>query len=299
MATGARRQRRKKRKERRLILTIFTFLIVIGAIITSITVFLKVADIEVKGLTKYDKDDVIAISGIKVGDNMFAINKFDVAEKILNEYPYLKTIKIRRKLPDTFIFEITERSPMAYISADGKKWLIDENAYILEMLPADAAPELFEIIGATAIVPETGKQLVLSKSEQLDALKKVLPALKNSGMAKNMKRVEIEKFYEVKMVYEDRFLIEFGDSETFPRKLEMLKAVIAQLDEDDRGTINVSAVKKASFLPNMGIDLLHDNEKTSSPQEETTTEGTELPEGTENNVEGEPAEAETESSVMN
>ena len=179
MATGARRRRRKKRKERRLILTIFTFLIVVGAIITSITVFLKVADIEVKGLTKYDEDDIIATSGIKVGDNMFAVNKFNVAEKILNEYPYLKTIKIRRKLPDTFIFEITERSPLAYISADGKKWLIDGSAYILEMLPADAKPEFPEIVGATAVVPECGKQLVLSKSEQLDALKKVLPALEN------------------------------------------------------------------------------------------------------------------------
>ncbi len=285
MATNVRRRRRKKRKERRLILTIFTFLIVIGAIITSITVFLKVADIEVKGLTKYDADDIIATSGIKVGDNMFSINKFNVAEKILNKYPYLETIKIRRKLPDTFIFEITERSPLAYITADGKKWLIDSKAYILEMLPEDAKPDFVEIVGVTAIVPEPGKPLVLSKSEQLDALKKVLSALKNSGISKKIKRIEIEKFYEIKMVYEDRFLVNFGDSETFPRKIEMLKAVIAKLEEDNRGTINVSAVKKARYLPDMGIDLSYGDKNVSSPQEEQVSDDEEKTTASENDTE--------------
>lgn len=266
------RRRRKKRKERRIILTIFTFLVVIGAIIGSITVFLKVADIEVEGLTRYKKDDVIKTSGIKVGDNMFAINKFEVAEKILNAYPYLETIKIRRKLPDTFVFEITERVPAAYIQADGKSWIIDGKAHILKMLEEDEMVDLPKIIGGTAVVPTVGKELVLSKTEQSDALKKVLAALKKSGIAEKIRRIEIEKFYDIKMVYEDRFMVSFGDSETFPRKIEMLKAVIAQLSDVDRGTINVSAVKKASFLPDVGIDLSEKGNPSAETEKEETTE---------------------------
>lgn len=284
------RRRRKKRKERRIILTIFTFLVVIGAIIGSITVFLKVANIEVEGLTRYKKEDIIKTSGIKVGDNMFAVNKFDVAEKILNEYPYLETIKIRRKLPDTFIFEVTERVPAAYIQADGKSWIIDGKAYILKMVSEDEEINLPKIIGATAVVPTVGKELVLSKTEQSEALKKVLAALKKSGIAEKIKRVEIEKFYDIKMVYEDRFMVSFGDSETLPRKFEMLKAVIAQLSDVDRGTINVSAVKKASFLPDVGIDL---SEKGKASTE--TANGEETDTVTEENPETETTEAEDNS----
>lgn len=274
MAT-TRRRKRRKRRGRRIVLTMLTFLIVVGAIIASITVFLKVADIEVKGLTKYEATDVVATSGIEVGDNMFAINKFDVAEQILNQYPYIETIKIRRKLPDTFVFEITERVPAAFVEAEGKRWLLDSSAYVLEMLPENELLSVSKIKGGTVIVPQPGKELVFEKSEQLEALKKVLDAVENAEIADKIRRIEIEKFYDIKIVYEDRFLISLGDSDNLPRKIEMIKAVIAELSDYERGTLNVSAVKKTVFLPDMGIDL--SDGETVLPEESENESTTEVP----------------------
>ena len=246
---------RKKRRGKRLLPTIVTFLIVLGAIIASIMVFLKVAEIKVINSTKYAAADIIATSGIKIGDNMFSVNKFEVAEKILNEYPYIESIKIRRKLPDTFTFEITERTPAVYIRADGKKWLMDDSAYVLEMFSENDKMTVPEIAGATAVVPQEGKELVLTQPEQLEALKKILVALEQTKVAGKIRQINIEKFYDIKVVYEDRFMVTLGDSENLRWKMEMMKAVASDLSEDERGTLNLSDGKRAIFLSDMGIVL--------------------------------------------
>lgn len=262
MATRNRRRRRRRRRNGGFILTLLTICIVVAAIVMSGTVFLKVADISVSGSTRYDSKDIIATSGIETGDNMFMINKFDVANRILEKYPYIESIKIRRRLPDTFLFNIKEREPAAYIENAGNRWLIDKNAYLLEMLSSEAETVVPKISGAQITTPQAGARIVLKNENQLMPLCEVLSALEFSELSKNVRRIEIEKLYDIRIVYEDRFLVSLGDTEELTRKIEMLKAVLNELAEFDKGTINVSAIKEARFKPNSKIDL---SEKSQTP----------------------------------
>ncbi len=258
-----RHRRRRRRKSGGFFLSFLTFCIVIAAIVMSVTVFLKVAEIHVSGTTRYDSEKIIEISGIETGDNMFMINKFDVAERILEEFPYIEQIKIRRKLPDTFTFEITERIPAAYIMSDGNRWLIDKKGYILEMLEADSEVKLPKIAGAEVVTPHVGGALILKNEAQLAPLCEVLSALEFAQLSPNIVRIEIDKLYDINLVYGDRFLVSLGDTEQLGKKIEMLRAVIGELAEFDKGTINVSAVKEARFKPDSNIDL---KEKVASEQ---------------------------------
>ncbi|MBQ9986715.1 MAG: FtsQ-type POTRA domain-containing protein [Oscillospiraceae bacterium] len=252
---AAKKRRRRRRKSSGFFLSVITFCIVIAAIITSVTVFLKVAEVQVTGTTRYDAADIIATSGIETGDNMFMINKFDVAERILDKYPYIEQIKIRRKLPDTFTFEITERVPAAYIENQGNRWLIDNNAYILEMLTPEAKVTVPKVSGCVVKTPYAGSMLDLENPDQLPVIKEVLTALRYADMGQNIVRVEVEKLYDINIIYGDRFLVALGDTTKLSKKIEMLRAVIAELTDFDKGTINVSAVKEARFKPNASIDL--------------------------------------------
>lgn len=287
-------RRRKKKKSSGFFLSLLTFCVVVGAIVASVTVFLKVADVFVTGTTRYEPDDIVKTSGIETGDNMFMINKFEVAERILNEYPYIEQIKIRRKLPDTFTFEITERVAAAYIESDGNHWLIDNNAYILEMLEDGHEIKVPKVTGGEVVTPRTGSELILKSHDQLPVLKEVLTALRYTGMSENISRVEINKLYDINLVYGDRFLVALGDTTSLTKKIEMLRAVIGELTDFDKGTINVSAVKEARFKPDAKIDL---SEKVSADNDENAPEEQPLKiEGTakaEENGEGESAEENT------
>ncbi len=263
----AKRRRRRKKKNGSFVLSLLTFLIVIGAIVASVTVFLKVAEVQVNGSVRYPEADIIESSGIKTGDNMFLINKFEVAEKILSEYPYIEQIKIRRRLPDTFLFEITERIAAAYVVSDGNRWLIDNNAHILERIAPDADVKVPKISGCEVMTPFAGSPLVLKNEDQLPVLREVLTSLRYTEMTESVSRVDIDKLYDINLVYSDRFLVVLGDASELGEKIEMLRAVIGQLNDFDKGTINVSAVKEARFRPDSGIDL---SEKKETPVAEET-----------------------------
>lgn len=283
---GRKYKKRRKRSGGGFILSLLTFAVVVGAIITSVTVFLKVADIEVSGTTRYEAADIIAASGIESGDNLFAINKFEVAEKILDEYPYIEQIKIRRRLPDTFTFEITERVPAAYIEGEGNRWLIDNNAYIVELLAKDAAVKVPKITGCEVVTPREGSYLILKNEDQLTALKEVLTSLRKTEMTDKTVRVDMGKLYDINIVMGDRFLIELGDSQELAAKIRMLNAVLSELGEYDKGTINVSAIKEARFRPDINIDLsekpaVQENTAESESTEENAEDNTE--ENTEDN----------------
>ena len=43
-----------------------------------ISVFLRIGEISVDGLSRYDESDIIAASGIDLGQNIYAINKADI-----------------------------------------------------------------------------------------------------------------------------------------------------------------------------------------------------------------------------
>ncbi len=265
----AARRRRRKKKNGSFVLSLLTFLIVIGAIVASVTVFLKVAEVQVSGSVRYAAADIIESSGIKNGDNMFLINKFEVAEKILSEYPYIEQIKIRRKLPDTFTFEITERVAAAYVVSAGNRWLIDNNAYILERIAPDAEVKVPKISGCEVLTPFAGSPLVLKNEDQMPVLREVLTSLRYTGLTESIVRVEIDKLYDINLIYGNRFLVALGDTSQLGKKIEMLRAVIGELNDFDKGTINVSAVKEARFRPDTAIDL---SEKSDMAEPAKTTE---------------------------
>ena len=262
---ASRKYKRRKRRDGNFFLSLITFCSVVGAIVGAVIVFLKVASIEVTGTAKYDPAEIIEVSGIKTGDNMFLVNKFEVASKILEEYPYIEQIKIRRRLPDKFVFEITDRVPAAYIMSDGNTWLIDKNAYILEMLPQGAELKVPKVTGAEMVTPHAGSLLILKNEDQLPVLCEVLTALCSTELVGDVSRVEIDKLYSLNLVYGDRFLVGLGDTSELSRKIEMLRAVISELTEFDKGTINVSAVREARFKPDSNIDL---SEKQPEPEQE-------------------------------
>lgn len=253
MAT--RRYKRKRKSAGGFILSLLTFLIVVGAIVTSLTVFLKVSEIEVSGTTRYDTKDIIKTSGIEIGDNMILLNKFEVADRILEEYPYIEKIKIRRRFPDKFTFEITERVPLAYVMSGETRWLIDKYAYIVELVEKDTEIKLPKITGATVLSPRLGEQLMLENEDQLPVLTEVLSAVSTAELTEKLDRIEIEKLYDLNLVYDSRFMVNLGDTTSLSQKIEMLRAVLNELSDFDKGTINVSAVKEARFKPNSNIDL--------------------------------------------
>ncbi|NLG53518.1 MAG: FtsQ-type POTRA domain-containing protein [Clostridiales bacterium] len=245
-------RRRKKRRRRNFgsILTVLTVLIVAGAIITSITVFLKVAKFEVVGTSKYSPAEIIEASGIKTGENMFSVNKFKVSSNILKKFPYIGQIKINRRFPDTFIFTVTERTPAGYIEADDRIWLVASDGYLLESFErAEFKLVVPQIVGASLMSPLPGSKVSFEEQGKIPALSEITSGLHKHGLIPQINLIDISKLYSLSFTYQNRLKVVLGDVSDINAKIKMFNAVRDKLKETDKGTVTLTNPGEARFKP--------------------------------------------------
>ena len=118
-----------------------------GVIVVALTLFFRVDTVVVTGTQRYTQQEVIDATGIKTGDNLFLMNKYDVAQNIVGELPYIEEIRINRKLPDTLLIQVEEcGTPLALVQ-DGSAWLISSTGKIVDQKTAAEAADYGAIDG--------------------------------------------------------------------------------------------------------------------------------------------------------
>ncbi len=112
--------KRRKRKALKRNIIIFIFLIVI---LITLSLKLKIFDVEtiiVEGNNIISSEEIISTSTLEKGNNIFYINTKKIIKKI-HDNPYIKNVKISRRLPNTIILNVEERSAFFYGESNNKK----------------------------------------------------------------------------------------------------------------------------------------------------------------------------------
>ena len=122
----ARRPRRPSGGRGRSLLQPLIFLLICAALVLGMSVFFRVAKVEVVGNSIYTAEEVVEASGIGTGDNLFFINRFAAASRIFSKLPYVDKAKVTRALPNRVTITIQESSAMAYVQADDGYWVAQE-----------------------------------------------------------------------------------------------------------------------------------------------------------------------------
>lgn len=91
----------------------------------------------------------------------------DIRNRLLG-YGWVKDARVSRRLPDTLVIDIVERTPAALWQNEGRLALIDSQGVVLDRVPVDKMPDLPLLIGPGA----NGQE------EQLGRLMAIVPTLK-------------------------------------------------------------------------------------------------------------------------
>lgn len=94
--------------------------------------FFKLERIEVPRLRKLSRDEIVNLSGAKLGDSLLKLDLEHVAEQ-LEKNPWVEKLKVRRRFPGTLSIEITERVPVAVINM-GYLYYVDAKGDIFKPL---------------------------------------------------------------------------------------------------------------------------------------------------------------------
>ena len=175
------------------------------------TVFFQVETLAVTGNSRYTQDEIIAASGVQVGDNLFRMNKKQISQQILRQLPYVESVSILRGLPSTITFQVTEWDAVAQVevytqgqteessseeetqqAAAQEAWLISVGGKLLEPVSASHTAPI-SVTGITSLAPQAGSMLAVPQDQQgkLTALTNVLEQLQEQGMMNRVSSIDL------------------------------------------------------------------------------------------------------------
>lgn len=253
--TGARSrraivERQKKKKRRRMISRIGIAVLVLLAIVFAPTIFFQVSKINVTGDTRYTSEQLIRSTGVKQGDNMFFLDTKQIAADLKDEYPYLDTVKLRRKLPSTLQIEVSDRTAALSIEQNGKYLILDMSGKVLEKTKS-AAKGTAKVTGVPMKGLHVGDTVDEDKYGKAASVMKLLELTDQYGMKKHIKTIDVEKAYDVRVTYDKRYTILLGalEESNLEHKIQFLKAILKEPSLPESGVIDLTDEKEARYRP--------------------------------------------------
>lgn len=249
----------------RLLLSLAITLAVVLALSFSISIFFSVEVVTVSGAEKYDAWTVKEASGIQYGDNLLSFGKAKAAGKIKLELPYVNTVRIGIKLPNTVNIEITEWDVLYSVrDAANGWWLMNSEGTIIDNVDSATAGEYTKILGITVADPVEGQPAkaletsnatdtsgetllsVVRASDQLNVALTIISCLEDNGIIGEIASVDVSDMGNLELWYGQRFQVRLGESTDLNYKIKWLKAVVKGDDEQnslkeyDSGILDIS-----------------------------------------------------------
>lgn len=227
--------------------------------------------VSVAGNGRYSAQTIVAASGIRTGDSLLGINKAKISSQIMTKLPYVKSVRVGIKLPDTVNIEIEELDVVyAVAEPDGSWWLMNAQGKLIEKTDAAEASEHTKVLGVELDLPAVGQQAVareqvaqtdgedgstqatqpvtITNSQRLQTALTILQYLEDGDVMGEVVSLDVADMGGIVMLYGQRFKIQMGDSTELKYKINMALAAIKQLADHDRGTLDVSFIVRDDVI---------------------------------------------------
>lgn len=235
MAARKNRNRRWRRRGRfGGLYKLLSFLIIFAAILVGCVAFFRVNEVRVVGNERYSAQEIVAASGVEIGDNLFLVNRPQTANAIMKRLPYVESATPVHVLPDTIELRVTESRAVAAVEAEGSWWLINAGGKLLEQGERSIGAGYPVVLGFTPQAPTVGVRMTAAIEEQsrLNGLKELLTALRDRGMAENVKEfIDLSANNVIRFDYGGELTVVVPASGDFARRIFSLQRVLETFEE--------------------------------------------------------------------
>lgn len=243
----------------RFLLHLATVAAVVLALVLGLSIFFKVETITVSGMEKYSAWDVREASGIEDGENLLTLSKTKISGSIIANLPYVASVQVGIKLPNTVNLHITEIEMVYAIQAkDETWWLVNADGRVIESISTSAAEDYTRILGILVEPPQIGDAAVAVEPEAeeetmeftvpdvalgrdyLDAAKTIMKYLEGNGIIGQIATIDVSDLGNIELWYGKRFQILLGDASGLDYKISAVKQAIEQTSDYQTGILDAS-----------------------------------------------------------
>lgn len=122
--------RRKRKSKNRVFYLLLIVILVVGMVIFFKSDIFNISTISVEGAETLDISDIIELSNLQVGNNIFDFRSSSVEDRIYSE-SLVKAVEIKRIFPNKVKIVITERTPYITVSFGSKYYYLDNDGMVM------------------------------------------------------------------------------------------------------------------------------------------------------------------------
>lgn len=257
--------RRRRRRRRWLAFFFVVFLMAVGFIL-SVTVLFKVKHIVVENLDKttpantgiYTEDAILGALAVPLEENLFGFSAAEKQAEMELQLPYLETIKVRRRLPDTVVVQVAPATESWCAKTDSGWAILSDGLKVLKV-QTDQPADLPVITGLGVNAPTAGRFLSLTTEAQSEQIADLMEQLYAQDLAGSCTRIDMGLGTDAYFVYDGRIKVLLGTFNNLDYKLSVAALLLKNesgeyLSSTDRGTLDVSSqlddsVHRFTFAP--------------------------------------------------
>lgn len=223
---------------------ILLFIVICGTIYYLTTPVFNIANIEVFGNNKNSIDTYISLTGVNINQtNIFGFTNSSMEKKI-KENPYVESVEIKRKLPNTIQLYIQERNVDYQVAYLNSYIYLNNQGYILEI--NQEKENVTEIDGLSSISDNINEGYRLANEDllKLDTILKITNYFKyNSNLEIELTKIDVNDISNYILEFKEEGKIAYiGDSSSITEKMT---AVVKILEAEDGKKGNIYADEDA------------------------------------------------------
>ena len=244
-------RKRKKAAAQVMVMTVAVVAVLAALLVLACSQVFRVRGILIVGNRNLSKEDVIALSGVQEGDNLFSISDAELKNN-MERNRYIEYLGHEFDYRGTLSLHINERMGMGVVNAFGLYYVVDATGMVLECAGSAypdtvAGPKINNLILDDNSRVTVGERLPVRDSGQIAAVQRVLAALDSTDMLGRVSLLDVKNLDNMYLMTTDGARIVLGDDAKLETKLLIAREVLVTVKG---AKIDVSSAREAHYIPN-------------------------------------------------
>lgn len=224
-------------------------IVLLGLVLIVLPMF-RVQSIEVEGNAIHTKEEIVAASGLELGQELFSVSRKDVNYGIWTNCKYVDEIAVVRSLNKIKII-VVEKQNVMVTAFNGKCFSFDTDFHVIEESPSEEHMRHFLSVELPRVQSlSVGGEMVFENGESdMDYVEQLVVALRESGKLSDVTMIDFSKKYNVSYVLANACRIHLGSVSDVSDKLAMTEQILSRKGWTDGApaVVDVSNLKKPTF----------------------------------------------------
>jgi hypothetical protein len=190
--------------------------------------FFVVSEIRVVGDSTYTPEQIIEASGVAEGDGLYSFSSRVAMENTTLRLPYINALQVDRAIPHSVTFTVSEEEAVFWAEVYGETRALSATLRVLDEIDEKEAGErgLIHLRLPAVESAVSGRVIVLQDERNMNRIRSVLTVVMESSLFERITAVDLRSYWELYMISDDCYRLEFGSTEDVAGKLRVADAVL-------------------------------------------------------------------------